>query len=1753
MTIAAAFARGALLLGALVGTWPAAAAILWRSDADGLTRIDADSAEVRVLAGFPRADALEPDADGGAWVRIGAQIVRVEPDLSLSLRVGLGAAPQAGAAMVRDPATRALWVAVGAQVLRFDDRLALASAWPQDARVRGIAVGGPRAIWVATDASLVQFDASGARIRAISLATLGIRLPVAGLLADPLRARLWLVSGTEVIGLDIAAEFVVVPRRDLPPAARAVAIETSTGDPMVEVDARWRRLDAPSTSPVSAVDDVMRGGSTGVIRLGRGATSPSVAPAVAGPVDLRGDFGGGERGLVVTARQPVEPTIGQAGFDGDATGVRAWIEPQVRCADSACGAVDAWLAGVTVVASIDGVPVSTRDVRWAGGGVALEIVLGALRTGAEHVLDVALEDAYGNRSDERRLVVVVGLDGRLLPGKVVAKALPVVSITSPANNATFVAPASMTIAAAASETGGTIAKIEFLRNGTLLATDTTAPFSYAWSGVAVGTYSLAAKAYDSLGGSTTSAVVAVVVKANVAPTVALTSPANGAAFIAPATVSLAATAADSDGAIAKVEFYNGTTRLATVTAAPYKYTWANVAGGSYSLTTKATDDKGAVTTSAAVAITVNKPPTVSLTAPANGAVLVAPVNITLGASAADADGIIAKVEFFNGAALLATDTTSPYSYVWSNVPVGSYTLTAKVTDNKGATTTSKAVGVTVNSNKTPTVTITSPANNATFVAPAMVPILATATDADGTVSKVEFLSGAALLGTDTTSPYTLQWNANTEGTFQLTARATDNKGGVTVSAPVTVTLVPNQEPTIALVGMPPPGSMLLLTAPTIHLTATASDPDGTVAQVRFYVWDEVASIWNPIATIAQPPYVLDWGAPPLGEWTQSLRFYAEAVDNLGAATASSELEYWVTLDRAPLAQVAQPFPSPVVFIAPATIVLVANAADYDIGIVASEKVATVQFLAGASVLASFTAPNGSMGDYVWVWRDPPIGTHTITVRATDSLGVTGDSLSATIRVVAAYVPTTIALTQPASGAAQFVNGALPLAATISGGGAPIARVDFINAIGSVVASAATPPYAASWTSPPAGRQAITAQAVDVNGHVTTSPTVFFVVPGVTIAAGVDAVVLTEPTALNTYPASVPIRIAAEVLDRRSQLARVEFYNYSALLGTATTAPYAINWSNPTSPTAILTAVAVDTGGRQRGSSPITVRFASNNASPSVAVTAPIGGASFQAPASIGLSATASDPDGTVAKIEYFTGSTLVGSATSPPYAATWSNVAAGEYAIVAKATDNKGAVTTSAAVTITVVAPAAIAITKPAANARFGAGQAIAVTAQASAPGRTISRVEFYADGALLGAAQIPGSVSAATATLNWTGAAVGSHVLSSKAVATDGYTLASSNVSITVSDLAVTLAEPYTWQTYVAPGDVRISASPATTGSAVARVNFYADGALLGSSTAAPYSWLWSPVVAGMHTVMARAVDAAGLTSDSPTVPVSVVGAPTIDVEPGVAGATIADDNVSLSGTVQAPANSAVIVDGQLASLSPDGRFFVNNLLLTAGTNTLTLVLNTQDAAPITRTITMTSTGAKPFQVDVDPAQGLAPLTTTLRIVNRGNVPFKRITIDTNGDGSPETTLTELPGGQVTMTVPYAEPGVYSLVVKVYDPADVLIYTATRRVLAIAPGELARTIVGVYRTFVGRLAANNPAGAVNVFVGEARSRYADVLDNLAEPLATIAGKLGTLIDGVVTEEWAELTLLRDTPEGQRVFMMYLIRGGDGIWRLESI
>lgn len=100
----------------------------------------------------------------------------------------------------------------------------------------------------------------------------------------------------------------------------------------------------------------------------------------------------------------------------------------------------------------------------------------------------------------------------------------------------------------------------------------------------------------------------------------------------------------------------------------------------------------------------NRPPIVAITSPTNGTILSASM-VSITAVAADADGNIARVQFFAGTILLGSDTSPPYSInvVLTN---GNHALTAVATDNEGATTSSAVVIVNYGQHPPPVLQIT---------------------------------------------------------------------------------------------------------------------------------------------------------------------------------------------------------------------------------------------------------------------------------------------------------------------------------------------------------------------------------------------------------------------------------------------------------------------------------------------------------------------------------------------------------------------------------------------------------------------------------------------------------------------------------------------------------------------------------------------------------------------------------------------------------------------------------------------------------------------------------------------------------------------------------------------------------------------------------------------------------------------------------------------------------------------------------------
>ena len=96
----------------------------------------------------------------------------------------------------------------------------------------------------------------------------------------------------------------------------------------------------------------------------------------------------------------------------------------------------------------------------------------------------------------------------------------------------------------------------------------------------------------------------------------------------------------------------------------------------------------------------------------------------------------------------------------------------------------------------------------------------------------------------------------------------------------------------------------------------------------------------------------------------------------------------------------------------------------------------------------------------------------------------------------------------------------------------------------------------------------------------------------------------------------------------------------------------------------------------------SVTVSAVNTPPTVSITSPTNGASFNGPTDLTITANAADPGGSVTQVEFFNGSTSIGVDTSSPYSAT-ANFGLGTHVLTAVATDNLNAASTSAPVNIT--------------------------------------------------------------------------------------------------------------------------------------------------------------------------------------------------------------------------------------------------------------------------------------------------------------------------------------------------------------------------------------------------------------------------------------------------------------------------------------
>ncbi|MBN2610815.1 MAG: T9SS type A sorting domain-containing protein [Bacteroidales bacterium] len=317
---------------------------------------------------------------------------------------------------------------------------------------------------------------------------------------------------------------------------------------------------------------------------------------------------------------------------------------------------------------------------------------------------------------------------------------------------------------------------------------------------------------------------------NPGPVVNITSPDEGETVTTGDSVLIEAAATDVNG-VAYVEFFINSVKTVKDSLAPYQFKWKSEEGF-IKIYAVGYDSLGANDTSGVVNITVGDivPPEVVITSPSANDKYVAGTLINLSADATDTDGTISKVEFLINGTVIGEDSSSPYSFSWLSTP-GAKTVSAIATDNVGAKDTSEVINIMIL--KEPEVKIENPISNSgiIYLKGQPINIQATVTDSDGTILLVEFFINNNKIGEDYASPYSFIWSpSETSSSVAIKVKATDSDSLKTESA---VFISVKASPEISLEA--PLADSTYKTNNNITITANASDPDGSVALVEFYI------------------------------------------------------------------------------------------------------------------------------------------------------------------------------------------------------------------------------------------------------------------------------------------------------------------------------------------------------------------------------------------------------------------------------------------------------------------------------------------------------------------------------------------------------------------------------------------------------------------------------------------------------------------------------------------------------------------------------------------------------------------------------------------------------------------------------------------------------------------------------------------------------------------------------------------------------
>ena len=284
---------------------------------------------------------------------------------------------------------------------------------------------------------------------------------------------------------------------------------------------------------------------------------------------------------------------------------------------------------------------------------------------------------------------------------------------------------------------------------------------------------------------------------------------------------------------------------------------------------------------------------------------------------------------------------------------------------------------------------------------------------------------------------------------------------------------------------------------------------------------------------------------------------------------------------------------------------------------------------------------------------------------------------------------------------------------------------------------------------------------------------------------------------------------------------------------------------------------------------------------------------------------------------------------------------------------------------------------------------------------------------------------------------------------------------------------------------------------------------------------------------------------SATPTQPAGL----SVTITDPMANVTIDSNTYNVVGTFSGPANTGVVVNDRVAYTS-GGRFVLNDLPVVAGTNTITAVATNPAGQSATTAVTVTASGSAPDLVlHADISRGVAPLSVTFTYEFRSTQTIDKLAIDFNGDGRDDFS-TRKPPTMVQNT--YTNPGLFMATLTITDN----LRTTHKATVGIEVGtsdardSLFRSVWDTMNAALVRGDVPTALASLNV---RAQERYAPVFNDLVAEMPAIVASYSAPQFVSADSDYFEYAINRVIDGENQIFLVYLLRDGDGVWRMDSM